>query len=129
MKYLLSFIFYLFGCTKTHHIRHSNYYDHDSTILEYYDKNDSEKFFNEISKYHPLFARSPSSKEGTPNYTQTIHYFIWGLFSFRNSVKMSIACGKKKFRQAYTGQSDDFALISFFTFGLYIPITLRVWCG
>lgn len=58
-----------------------------------------------------------------------MNYFLFGAFPLRPEVKLSEACGKETFRQAYVSNNLWQGLVSILTIGIYTPRTLQVWCG
>ena len=113
-----------FACTSSQHIRKNNYYEHDWSIVGMLDHKKLEPY-----QHHPLFSEEKLSKEGAPNYRESLHYFAWGSIPSKLHFKMSVLCKNEIFRQAYFKHTLGQAFISFITLGIYTPRTLEVWCG
>lgn len=124
VKFLLLIVVSLVGCTSSHHIRRSNYYEHDWSLIGVA----SNRTPSEPYQHHPIFAEIKDSKEGKADFSKTLDYFIYGVFPGRYTMKMSEICGEKALRQAYISHSFAQAVMSLFTFGIYTPRTLEVWC-
>jgi hypothetical protein len=62
------------------------------------------------------------------DYEDYFDYYAFGLIG-DNSVDVQKACMDQKPQKIQRLRSFEDGLISFYTLGIYTPLTVRVWCG
>ncbi|MGE0173942.1 MAG: Bor family protein [Oligoflexales bacterium] len=64
-----------------------------------------------------------------PNFSETKHFFLFGLVPGSSYVDLHTACGGKGVEQLQARNSFFQVILSSVTFGLYNPRTAQVWCS
>lgn len=64
-----------------------------------------------------------------PSYSETQHFYVWGLAPESRTVDASAACNGGQIKQMQTQHTFFNGLLGALTLGIYAPRTARVWCG
>ena len=68
------------------------------------------------------------AQQTKPSYEDYFDYYLFG-FVGHNSVSLQKVCLDQKPYRLQTLRTGEDAIISFYTFGIYTPMTVRIWCG
>lgn len=75
-----------------------------------------------------VFAPERWEKAKAPDYEDHFDYYALGFFG-RAQVDLRTVCMEQKPLAVEHVRTVEDGLITFYTLGIYAPLTVRVWCG